>query len=120
MAEVSEEFRKHMTELVELKKQVTEARKDLKVLTDREKVIKKFIQSEMSQKKIDTINLRKGKVSLKTSMKKPSYTKKTVETGLTTFFQGDSAKVEGAINCIVDATPSVETSTLSLTGINKD
>lgn len=118
--EVTEEFRKAMAEWVELKKQLTEARKDMKVLTDREKELKEFIKNSMKTQQIDTVNLRKGKVSLKTSKRKGTLTKKAVEEGLTNFFGGDEAKVESALNAIYDTIGEVQSDNISLTGLNKD
>ena len=120
MAEAPEELKKNVAELVELSKQIKTIKSDLKVLTDREKELKKSVCHIMEEKKIDTINLRKGKVSHKKSQKKPSFTKKTVQAGLGVYFQGDEAKVEGAITCICDITEPVETSSVSLTGLHKD
>lgn len=120
MSEISDDFRKAMTEWVELKKQLTEARKDMKVLTDREKELKEFLKGFMKEQKIDTVNLKKGKVSLKTSKRKGTLTKKAVEAGLTHFFGGDETKVESAMNAIYDTIQEVESDNISLTGANKD
>lgn len=120
MTEVSEEFRKAMTEWVELKKQLTEARKDMKVLTDREKELKEFVKGFMKEKKIDTVNLKKGKVTYKNSKRKGTFTKSAVQTGLTQYFSGDEARVEGAMNSIYDTIGEVESENISLTGVNKE
>ena len=116
--EVSEEFKKNMSEWVDLKKQITEAKKDLKVLTDREKELRNVVKDTMETKQIDTINLRKGKVKFKTSKRKQTFNKKTVESGLLKFFGGDEVKVESAMNCILDNLETVESSSVSLTGLN--
>lgn len=118
--EITDDFRKAMTEWVELKKQLTEARKDIKVLTDREKELKDFIKESMKTQQIDTVNLRKGKVSLKTSKRKGTFTKKAVQSGLTQYFNGDEAKIEGAMNSILDTIGEVESDNISLTGTNKE
>ena len=120
MSEVSDEFRKSMAEWVELKKQLTEARKDMKVLTNREKELKEFLKGFMKEQKIDTVNLKKGKVTLKSSKRKGTLTKKAVETGLTHFFGGDETKVESAMNAIYDNIEAVESDNISLTGANKE
>lgn len=119
--EVTEEFRKAMAEWVQLKQQLTEARKDMKVLTDREKELKEFIKGSMKEQQIDTVNLRKGKVSLKTSKRKGTFTKKAVQEGLGKFFSGDEVKVEGAMNAIYDTIGEVQSDNISLTGVtNKE
>lgn len=117
MSEITDEFRKKMTEWVELKKQLSEARKDMAVLNKREKELKSYIGSYMKENAIDNINLKKGKVTRRTTSKKPSLSKKVVESGLTTYFQGDEVRVEGAMSCITDQLPAEERDVISLTGI---
>lgn len=119
MSEISQEFRDKMTEWVELKKQLAEARKDMKVLNNREKELKKYIGEYMKVQGIDNINLRKGKVTRRTTQKKPTFSKKAVETGLGVYFQGDEVRVEAAISCISDNLPAEERDVISLTGIKE-
>lgn len=119
MSEISSEFRDKMTEWVELKRQLTEARKDMAVLNKREKELKKYIGEYMKVQGIDNINLRKGKVSRRTSQKKPTFSKKAVEQGLGVYFQGDEVRVEAAITCINDNLPTEEREVISLTGIKE-
>lgn len=116
MSEISDEFRRAMGEWVELKKQITEARKDIKVLADREKQLKTFVKDFMKEQKIDTVNLKKGKVSLKTSKRRGTLTKAAVKTGLEHYFGGDETKVEGALNAIYDTIQEVQSDVISLTG----
>ena len=117
MGDITDEFRHKMSEWVELKKQLTEARKDMKVLNQKEKELKEFINSFMQEQQIDNINLKKGKVTRRTTQKKPTLSRKAVETGLTEYFQGDEVRVEGAMTCITDKLPVEERSVISLTGI---
>lgn len=119
MAEVSEELKQKMAEWVELKKQLSAAREDMKVLNTREKQLKEFITGFMKNNKIDKINLRKGKVSYKESTKKPTFTKKGVESGLMVYYNNNVAQVESVMTCIIDtmSSQSQETSTITLTGI---
>lgn len=121
MAEITTEFRVKMAEWVELKKQLTEARKDMRVLNQREKDLKEFIKSFMKDEKIDNINLKKGKVSLKSGKKKPSLSRKAVVEGLTTYFTGDEVRVEAAVTCIEDVLSSQaeDKDVISLTGIKE-
>ena len=116
MSEISDEFRRAMGEWVELKKQLAEARKDMKVLADREKQLKTFVKDFMKEQKIDTVNLKKGKVSLKTSKRRGTLTKAAVKTGLEHYFGGDETKVEGALNAIYDTIQEVQSDVISLTG----
>ena len=118
MSEITEDFRKAMTDWVELKKQLGEARADMKVLNQREKELKQFITGYMKEEKIDKINLKKGKVSLRETNKTEPLKKEHVEMGLRTFFNGDEAKIEGAISCIMDGLGKKSSSVISLTGIN--
>jgi CO dehydrogenase/acetyl-CoA synthase beta subunit len=123
MAEVSDELKHKMSEWVELKKQLAAAREDMKVLNKREKELKSFIAGYMKVNQIDKINLRKGKVSYKETIRKPSFTKKVVEQGLTVYFNGDVARVESVMTCILDTmnneTQDTPSPTISLTGIKE-
>ena len=117
--EITEELRKTMAEWVELKKQLVEVRKDVKLLNTREKQLKEALRICMETQKIDKINLKKGKVTLKNSQKRSSLTKKSVESGLGIYFNNDSVKVETAMNCILDNLETKDTSVISLTGIKE-
>ena len=119
MAEISNEFRKAMADWVELKRQLTEDRQDMKVLNTREKELKQVIAGYMKTTEIDTVNLKKGKVSLRKKVSKASMTKKAVEAGLMIFFQNDETQVERAMNCIQDTLEDKESDVISLTGLNK-
>ena len=119
MAEISDEFKKAMSEWVELKKQLTEVRKDVKVLNQREKSLKDYIKDYMSEEKIDNVNLKKGKVSLKTSVRKPALSRKAVVTGLMIYCQEDETHVETIMTCIEDQLEKKETSTITMTGVLK-
>ena len=68
---------------------------------------------------IDTINLRKGKISLRKSVRKGSMNKDAIRDGLLTFFGGDEAKLEGALNAIQDNIKVKESTSISLTGIKE-
>ena len=120
MAEqITEEFRSAMADWVQLKTQLTEARKDMKILNEREKQLKEFIKTFMKNQSLDLINLKKGKVTLKTTVKKSSMTREAVRNGLNIYFGGDEAKVDGAIQCILDNLDSEEADVISLTGLSR-
>ena len=116
--DISEQFRIKMSEWVNLKKQLGEARKDMKLLNSKEKELKTYIMSFMSEKGIDNVNLKKGKVSLRATKKKQALTKDKVQTGLLKHFQGDEVQTETAMNCIIDNLEIKNSSIISLTGIN--
>ena len=117
MSEITDEFRKKMSEWVELKKQLADARKDMKILNQKEKELKAFIGDFMKEKQIDNINLKKGKVTRRTTQKKSSLSRKVVESGLEAYFQGDEVRIEGAMSCIIDQLTQEERDVISLTGI---
>ena len=101
MAEqITDEFRTAMAQWVEIKTQLADARKDMKVLNSREKQLKDFIKEYMKRQQLDLVNLKKGKVSLRTTTKKASFTKDVVQNGLSIYFNNDEVKVEGATKMI--------------------
>ena len=106
MTDISDEFRSAMADWVEIKRQLTDARKDMKVLNTREKQLKDYIKGYMKQQSLDLINLKKGKVSLRTATKRATFTK-------------DAVSVERAMTCIVDNLETTETEVISLTGLEK-
>lgn len=115
--ELAQEFKDAMKEWVELKKVITEARKDLKGLSDRERNLKTYIKGYMKSTKIDTCNLRKGKVSLNVKQTKKAISAKTIESGLMKFFENDVERTQAAIEAIHDSREVTERETLSLRGI---
>lgn len=117
--EVTDEFRKKMSEWVNIKKTLVEARKDVKVLNEKEKELKSFIMKFMEKEGIDNVNLKKGKVTLRNSKKKESLTKERVQLGLLKHFNGDEVQTETAMNCIIDNLETKQSSIISLTGVNK-
>ena len=116
--DISDQFRTKMSEWVNLKKQLGEARKDMRILNQKEKELKTFIMNFMSEKGIDNVNLKKGKVSLRTTKKKQALTKDKVQSGLLKHFQGDEVQTETAMNCIIDNLEVKNSNIISLTGIN--
>ena len=119
MAEISDDFRAAMANWVELKRQLADARKDMKVLNTREKELKEYIKGYMKHQSLDLINLKKGKVALRTTTKRATFTKEGVQNGLKVYFQGDEVRVEGAMTCIMDNLPTSEAEVISLTGLEK-
>ena len=73
----------------------------------------------MKQQSLDLINLKKGKVSLRTATKRATFTKDAVQTGLRVYFNNDEVSVERAMTCIVDNLETTETEVISLTGLEK-
>lgn len=120
MSEVTTELASNIAKLVDLSKQLKEARSDIKVLSQAEKQLKEFVKTNMITQGIDTINLRKGgAIVIRTSNRKSGMTKDTVRNGLDTFFGGNEAQVEGAMNAIQDTLQTKETVSIAITGIKK-
>ena len=120
MSEVTTELAANIAKLVDLSQQLKEARSDIKVLSQAEKQLKEFVKTNMMTQGIDTINLRKGgAVVIRTSNRKSGMTKDTVRNGLDTFFGGNEAQVEGAMNAIQDTLQTKETVSIAITGIKK-
>jgi hypothetical protein len=117
MTDITNELSENVAKLVELSKQLKEAKSDIKVLNQAEKQLKEVIKKNMLNQGIDTINLRKGKISIRKSNRKSGMTKETVRSGLETFFGGNEAQVEGAMNAIQDNLTVKESVSLAVTGI---
>jgi|TARA_B110000967_G_C18531825_1_gene386241 hypothetical protein len=119
MASVTNELSETVSKLVDLTKQLAEAKSDIKILNQEEKRLKENVKKHMVSQGIDTINLRKGKISLRKSVRKSGMSKDAIKEGLSKFFGGDEAKVEGALNAIQDNLAIKESTSLSLTGIKE-
>ena len=117
MSTVSNELSESVSKLVELTKQLSEAKADIKVLNQEEKRLKETVKKHMVGQGIDTFNLRKGKISIRKSVRKGSMNRDAIREGLMTFFGGDETKVEGALNAIKDGLKTTESTSISLTGI---
>ena len=105
--------------LVELSKQITEARKDMKVLVEAEKKLKEQVKSSMVSQDIDTINLKKGKISVKKSTRKQSMTKSNIIEGLRKFFNGYDDTLQKCLAIINENLPVKESTSLTLSGIKE-
>jgi len=116
---VPNELSASVAKLVELSKQLTEAKSDIKILNQEEKRLKEAVKKHMLDQGIDTINLRKGKINLRTSVRKGTMNKDAIREGLLKFFGGDEAKLEGALNAIQDTIKVKESTSISLTGIKE-
>jgi acid phosphatase class B len=116
---VPNELSASVAKLVELSKQLSEAKSDIKILNQEEKRLKESVKKHMIDQGIDTINLRKGKISIRKSVRKGSMNKDAIREGLLKFFGGDEAKVEGALNAIQDNLKVKESTSISLTGIKE-
>jgi len=114
---VPTELSENVSKLIDLNKQLTAAKSDIKILNQEEKRLKETVKKHMMTQGIDTINLRKGKISIRTSVRKAGMSKDAVREGLHTFFGGDDAKVEGALNAIKDGLKTKESTSISLTGL---
>lgn len=117
MSSVPNDLSDSVSKLVELTKQLSEAKSDIKILNLEEKRLKDVVKQHMVSQGIDTINLRKGKINLRKTVRKTSINKDAIRDGLLTYFGGDETKVEGAINAINDGLGTKESTSISLTGI---
>ena len=102
MTSVPSDLSESVSKLVNLTKQLSEAKTDIKILNQEEKRLKEVVKKHMVSQGIDTINLRKGKISIRKSVRKSGMNKDAIKDGLMKFFAGDEAKVEGALNAIQD------------------
>ena len=116
---VPSELSDSVSKLVDLSKQLTEAKSDIKILNQEEKRLKESVKKHMIDQGIDTINLRKGKISIRKSVRKSGMNKDAIKEGLLKFFGVDEVKVEGALNAIKDGLKVKESTSLSLTGIKE-
>ena len=117
MTSVAPDLSENVSKLVELTKQLAEAKSDIKIIVQEEKRLKDTVKKHMIDQGIDTINLRKGKISIRKTARKAGMNKEAIKEGLMTFFGGDETKVEGALNAIKDGLNVKESTSLSLTGI---
>jgi hypothetical protein len=113
------ELSSNVQKLVELSKQIAEARKDMKVLVAAEKKLKEQVKSSMVSQDIDTINLKKGKISVKKSTRKSSMTKANIVDGLRKFFNGDEDTLQRCLAVINENLPVKESTSLTLSGIKE-
>lgn len=112
------DFKNAMTEWVSLKAQLASARKDLGTLNEREKELRKFVTTHMRENEIDTVRVHeKIRVNFKLRMTKGSLTKDVIRKGLSAFFGNNEAQVDGAFQAILDAAPSSEKPSVSVTGL---
>ena len=116
---VPTELSESVSKLVELSKQLTEAKSDIKILAQEEKRLKETVRSHMVGQGIDTINLRKGKISLRTSTRRGAMTKVAINSGINAYFGGDPVKIEGLMNAIQDQIKEKKSTSLSITGIKE-
>lgn len=113
----TDELTNSVSKLVELNKQITEARSDIKVLADAEKALKSRIKKLMIDNGLDVINLKKGKITVKKSVRKTGLNKASIKEGLNLFFDGNETQAETALKVILDSLPTKESSTISLSGL---
>jgi len=74
----------------------------------------------MARNEIDTVRVQdKIKVNLKTKKTRGGLTKDVIKKGLSTFFGGNEAQVEGAFQAILDSAPEKETVGVTVTGLTR-
>jgi len=112
---ISDQFKEAIAELEGIKTQLNEAQKAIKVLKDREASLKTFIGGYMKAQKIDDVQTRGGtKVTQKTSVKKPTITKKILMDELPNYIEGGQERLNQIIKEIEDKLEPKETSSLQL------
>jgi len=112
---ISDQFKEAIAELEGIKTQLNEAQKAIKVLKDREASLKTFIGGYMKAQKIDDVQTRGGtKVTQKTSIKKPTITKKILMDELPNYIDGGQERLNQIIKEIEDKLEPKETSSLQL------
>jgi len=112
---ISDQFKEAIAELEGIKTQLTEAQKAIKVLKERETSLKTFIGGYMKAQKIDDVQTRGGtKVTQKTSVKKPTITKKILMDELPNYIEGGQERLNQIIKEIEDKLEPKETSSLQL------
>ena len=112
---ISDQFKEAIAELEGIKTQLNEAQKAIKVLKDREASLKTFIGGYMKAQKIDDVQTRGGtKVTQKTSVKKPTITKKILMDELPNYIEGGQERLNQIIKEIEDQLEPKETSSLQL------
>ena len=117
--QLSDEFKAAMKEWTELKQMLKKAADDLKPAKIREKELKLYVAGYMKSQKIDTCNLRKGKVKCSTKTTKKAINKNVIRTGLLAFFDGNQDRMEAAWEAIENARETKETNSLRVSGLNK-
>ena len=117
--QLSDEFKAAMKEWTELKQMLKKAADDLKPAKIREKELKLYVAGYMKSQKIDTCNLRKGKVKCSTKTTKKPINKVVIRTGLLAFFDGNQDRMEAAWEAIENARETKETNSLRVSGLNK-
>jgi hypothetical protein len=112
---ISDQFKEAIAELEGIKTQLNEAQKAIKVLKERETSLKTFIGGYMKAQKIDDVQTRGGtKVTQKTSIKKPTITKKILMDELPNYIEGGQERLNQIIKEIEDKLEPKETSSLQL------
>ena len=115
----TDELSQSVSKLVELNRQIKEARSDIKILADAEKALKSQIKKLMIDNGLDVINLKKGKITVKKSVRKGGLNKNSIKEGLGVFFSGNEQQAESALKVILDNLPVKESTSLALTGIKE-
>ena len=112
------DFKNATNEWIAIKTQLAAARKDLGTLNQREKELRQFVTQHMDKHEIDTVKVQdKVKVNFKVKKVKGTITKDIIKKGLSTFFGGNEAQVEGAFNAIQDAVEVKEIPGVTVSGI---
>lgn len=113
---ISDQFREACDELVKVKKEIDEAQGILKILKERKSNLETFVGGYMKAQAIDDVKLRSNdaRVVNKTTIRKPTVTKKMILDELANYIQGGMERIQEIIKEIESRLQPTEKSSLQL------
>jgi hypothetical protein len=113
---ISDQFREACDELVKVKKEIDEANGILKILKERRANLETFVGGYMKAQEIDDVKLKSSdaRVVNKTTVRKPTVTKKMILEELANYIQGGMERIQEIIKEIEGRLSPTEKSSLQL------
>lgn len=113
---ISDQFREACDELVKVKKEIDEANGILKILKERKANLETFVGGYMKAQEIDDVKLKSSdaRVVNKTTVRKPTVTKKMILEELANYIQGGMERIQEIIKEIEGRLSPTEKSSLQL------
>jgi len=113
---ISDQFREACDELVKVKKEIDEANGIIKVLKERKANLETFVGGYMKAQEIDDVKLKSSdaRVVNKTTVRKPTVTKKMILEELANYIQGGMERIQEIIKEIEGRLSPTEKSSLQL------
>ena len=99
-------------EYFDLDNQILALRRGLKERNDKKKETSKEILDIMKKLGIDNLNVKEGRLVSKTTKQNKAISKATISNGLEEIFKGDDAKLQSAIEMIMQKRETVEKTSL--------